>query len=722
MNAEKNGDRRIRFGVFEADLSARELYKRGVSLRIQDKPFQVLTALLEHPGNLVTREELRNQLWPGGTHVDFEKGLNTAVKKLRAILGDASDNPIFIETVPRRGYRLIAPVTYSREDKNNGSAELFTIAPTEKTFPAHESKELPRVALSVWQRRGTYAVFALAAVLASAFAFWSLARSHTRPGVEILQFTESGDVVTAAIAPDGRYVAYVADHGQSFSLRLRQIATRNEAVILAPELGQIAGLTFSPSSDYLYFVRADKNDNEFRYLYRVPLIGGSVQKMIEDVDSVVSFSPDGKQLSYEHFVPPDNKVELKVANVDGSNQHVVAVIPHANFTRFGPGLSWSPDGKSLAVSVLLINDPRRWVIATVSIRDGSFRELFHSSKRVGRPVWNPNGDQLVVPLSGAVPHHDAQLWTIAFPSGAARQITSSLSGFTDNLDISRDGTTLAAVTRAERSDLWWVSADDPAKGEQITNGEPALFGGVQLADESILAFSDSGLWKLSPDGKHRSLFFADANRDFDASPCGKFAVFTSLTGEATAVMRADNSGGHLAALTDAGNPLVPVCSPDGKYVYYLTVEQPQGVWRIPVGGGKPHLVARVMGDSFTGELNVSPDGRFLVYPFTKYTNTTPGWHLAVVSTLDGSSRSVLDLPSLIGSPHLSHDGTAIQYFLFQDGVTNLWERSLTGEPPRQLTHFGTGRILDFSWSNDRRRLLLARGEFTNNVVLIRNFR
>jgi len=100
----------VRFGQFELDLSEEKLLKRGLPVRLENQPFQILAALLEHPGEMVSREELRASLWPDGTYVDFDEGLNTAVKKLRYALGDSADNPIFIETVPRRGYRFVAPV------------------------------------------------------------------------------------------------------------------------------------------------------------------------------------------------------------------------------------------------------------------------------------------------------------------------------------------------------------------------------------------------------------------------------------------------------------------------------------------------------------------------------------------------------------------------------------------------------------------------------------
>jgi len=102
--------RRARFGAFEVDLRSGELYKHGIRLKLQDQPFQVLALLLEHPGDLVTREELRQKLWPADTFVDFDTGLNSAIKKLRDVLGDSAEEPCYIETLPRHGYRFIAPV------------------------------------------------------------------------------------------------------------------------------------------------------------------------------------------------------------------------------------------------------------------------------------------------------------------------------------------------------------------------------------------------------------------------------------------------------------------------------------------------------------------------------------------------------------------------------------------------------------------------------------
>src|ERR1700746_2492432 len=136
----------LRFGVFEADVRAGELRKQGVRVKLQEQPFHVLTVLLERPGEVVTREELRNQNWPPDTFVDFDNSLNTAINRLREALGDSADNPRFIETLPRRGYRLIAPiesvpavrtVTVAASSATTGIRERFLEKPVKQAAEPH---------------------------------------------------------------------------------------------------------------------------------------------------------------------------------------------------------------------------------------------------------------------------------------------------------------------------------------------------------------------------------------------------------------------------------------------------------------------------------------------------------------------------------------------------------------------------------------------------------
>src|SRR5579864_1504087 len=137
-NPNQTSRQTVSFGVFEVDLRTGELRKRGVKIKLQEKPFQILAALLASPGQTVTREELRQKLWPSGTYVDFDRSLNTGLRKLREALEDSADNPRFIETLPKRGYRFIAPVSQPQASLRSGEKLMLAVLPFENLSGSSE--------------------------------------------------------------------------------------------------------------------------------------------------------------------------------------------------------------------------------------------------------------------------------------------------------------------------------------------------------------------------------------------------------------------------------------------------------------------------------------------------------------------------------------------------------------------------------------------------------
>jgi DNA-binding winged helix-turn-helix (wHTH) protein len=191
-----NGNRSVqivRFGLFEADLQTGELRKNGVRVPLQGQPFQVCAILLSRPGELVSREELRQQVWPEDTFVDFDHALNTAITKIRLALGDEADNPRFVETLPRRGYRFIAPV---EKPSSPTSALVPPEEPIQRLTP--KTRWIARVALSLG--------------LHSAVGIWRFARSRAEaelPPLEVVPMAAmAGSESDPAFSPDGNQVAF----------------------------------------------------------------------------------------------------------------------------------------------------------------------------------------------------------------------------------------------------------------------------------------------------------------------------------------------------------------------------------------------------------------------------------------------------------------------------------------------------------------------------------
>lgn len=705
----------LRFGLFSVNLASGELFRNGRRIPLQRKPFRILAMLIENPGELVTRDDIRRQLWPDGTFVDFNEGIDTALKKLRYALGDSAQNPTFIETIPRRGYRFIAPISNVNGDGHRSLTTELVEAPIATRVPVQVRARKYLAILA-----GTLSI----AVIAYAF-FPQSSRFHDFDlrRVHMTKMTDNGQVKAVAISLDGHYVAYARGDEIRQGLWIREITQRSETQIL-PNGPSFRGLTFSPDGSSLYFVRSDPNDPSFKYLYELPTHGGAVTKLITDIDSPISFSPDGKQFAYVRGVPPRNYIELKISNADGSNDHILTLIREGSSMLVSqPGPSWSPDGRFIAVSAVLASHQLRWVLDVVSTADGSIREMFSSPspRFVGRAAWLPSGKGLLFT------HVDNgsgryQLWTISFPEGRAQPLTHDLSDYGWDIDMSRDGRTLAAaISNNVMSHPWWAPASDLSQASQITADALPVSGIAEAPDGKILVTSAENVaWVMHTDGSQRSRF-TDIESLSEPASCGRFALFRS-DHEDSAIVRLGLDGLNPKELV-RGEIDSPTCSPDQTAVFYYTYNPPEKIWKVPLEGGPPQYVADGLGDLLAQTIDISPDGKYLAYPYTQFGRVpSDGWKLAVIPVNGGAPVHQLRVPAEAGGVNVrwSANGKGLLYVVTQDGVSNIWEQPLSGGSPKQLTRFTSSQILDFKWTRDRTRLLMARGDESRDAVLLTN--
>jgi len=249
---------RISFGTFEVDCESVELFKRGSLLHLQEKPLQLLLLLLEHPGQIVLREDLQRRLWPNGTNVDFDKGLNTAVKKLRYTLGDSADKPLFIETIPRRGYRFIAPISgngFLPEEPPAGKPILSTETGKNESSDGRSESDFHKIAQPVGIRKYWYlliaVLFAIAAVVLVRYGRFARTPVLDLQNMEVTEVTNNGKVRQMAISPDGLSLAYARDEGLEQSLWVKRIDSGNETQLLTADTVNFSGMEFSPDGHFL---------------------------------------------------------------------------------------------------------------------------------------------------------------------------------------------------------------------------------------------------------------------------------------------------------------------------------------------------------------------------------------------------------------------------------------------------------------------------------------
>jgi DNA-binding winged helix-turn-helix (wHTH) protein/Tol biopolymer transport system component len=724
---------RLRFGVFEVDTRSGELRKAGSRIKLQDQPFKVLLALLEHPGEVVTREELRARVWPDDSFGAFDHGVNVAIAKLRSALGDSADTPRYVETLHRRGYRFVFPVEEPRNVSNVGTSQTSDIAERSAGQSDSESVlsdlsgDIAQSSTWVRDRRGSrWLAVGLIAITATGAAVFAsrLLRHHapaasakTAVNLNITRVTNNGNVAYVGLSPDGRYMAYVLRGKAGLGLWMRVLGTQTDAQILPPVLRDFRSVTFSPDGTQLFFPRSSPTDWFYRDLFSMPVLGGTPRLLMNNVDSPVSFSPDGRQILFMRKNSTRNTAQVFVANSDGGGERLLLTVDKAG-SSWQNGGAWSPDGTTVVVSVGYW--PTGSELDAISLSDGSARKIYTSKQSIGRPVWLPEGDAIVAKMEDKNEH--SQIWLFPYPQGEPRLITHDLEEYHEFIDATRDGKTIAAIAWKTINNIFVFAAGDASHGKQITFGEQDINSATLLPSGRILIHEsgnpDGELWTMNADGTQRVLFSSLRGISF-VSRCGSYIVFQARQEDTTLLIRTDADGLRPRTLT-AGGLVSPSCSPSGGFVYYADwVVRPQRLLKIPLEGGEPIQIGEVPGKWLVGDVAISPDGKLLAFPYQDQ-NDEARSTLAVIPS-DGGPP-VKTFPDVRGSVQWSPNGCCIVRYELRDAVQQLVEQPLAGGKPRDLARFSSGRSEAFNWSLDGKWLYIAHGDVRSDAVLISNFR
>jgi len=276
---------RLRFGTFEVSPHTGKLLKAGIPIKLPPQPFKVLLLLLDRPGEVVDRDKIRRHLWGDSTFVDFERGINFAINQIRGALADDAENPLYIETLPKIGYRFLAQVSAdgfnSSTTSASPSAQVYEwpseqVANPSLSHLSDASPDKPRVRKGKYLR-ATIAGVAFAVVIFATARWLSYLRISEFPNLQVTRLTDSGRAGDAAISGDGTYVVYALRTSHGESLRLRHIKSQSDIEVLSSG-PSFHGLTFSPDGSQIYVVRSDEKDPFFKYLYSIPVLGGQGSK------------------------------------------------------------------------------------------------------------------------------------------------------------------------------------------------------------------------------------------------------------------------------------------------------------------------------------------------------------------------------------------------------------------------------------------------------------
>jgi Tol biopolymer transport system component/DNA-binding winged helix-turn-helix (wHTH) protein len=732
------------FGQFTVDTDQKVLLRSGKPLPVTPKVFDTLLILVQSPQRIVEKEDLMTKLWPD-TFVE-DANLTFNIQQLRKCLGDNARKPLYIETVPRRGYRFIAKVeevlsdniggqiTGHLEDfgdkaldpgnlRMRGSTSPLVVENANSTHESLSSMGTTTVPdRSATRRRGAPAVAVLLAILlGGGFIWWRFSNAFSRqsdkgaeasaiPSVpsalKLEKLTGTGQSQYVAISPDGKYLAYTRSVNHNLAIWLQQLTT-NTNVEIVPATGIVYGLAFANSGDYLYFVKGNPTS-----LYRVSVLGGAATAILHDLEGKFSISTDDSQITFIRSTVGSEGLQeysLVTAKSDGSNERVLLT------RRYPDKLDvplWSPSSASIICAYGSADAGGKDVkILEVTVSDGATKEWpTLRFRKITKMAWLPQRSGL---LMAAATTDFVQLWHLSYPKLELHQLTDDLSSYAD-LSLTDRGDKAVASLTSLLSDIW-VGSNPGANSRKITQ---AIDNFCWTPDGrlvySSLASGNGDLWIMRPDGTEQRQLTASPGRDGTpaVTPDNRYVVFMSNRTGSFQVWRMNIDGSNQIELTSGAGKNYPSISADGKWVFYNSTNDWR-LWRVSIEGGESSPLT----DYVASYPSVSPDGKMIAC-----VGRNGAKHALLVLPQEGGQPiKKIDLDSGdISAPRIvwTADGENLIYATQVHGETAIVRRSLDGAVPEKIQVFSENDLFDFGYSYDGHFLADTRGEWQHDVVLI----
>ena len=563
------------------------------------------------------------------------------------------------------------------------------------------------------------------------YRFWGLSNSRIAPAeafqrTKVTKLTTNGNARSATISPDGKYVAYTMEEGGKQSLWVRQVAIASNIRLLPLADAQYYAMAFSPDSNYVYYIIGGERPSVT--LYKVPVLGGSSTKVIEDLKGPGSLSPDGKQVA---MVNSDSKLgesELSISNIDGTGKKRLAVLKYPGFFGWS---AWSPDGKIIACSTESSDASGSYAnVIEVRVADGAQKPI--SSQRwlfIDQMAWLSDGSGLV--MSAQDPESSFwQIWHVSYPGGQARKITNDLSDYY-GMSLSADSRALVTLQTQRLSTIWISPKNQINRPTQVTPGVGTYYDLSWTPDGHVLYASDASgsadIWEMEANGTGQKQLTAGAGRNYapSVSPDGRYIVFHSNRSGAWQIWRMDRDGSNPIQLTtDNSDSNWPEVSPDGRWVvYHHLVDSGNAMvlWKVPVEGGTPVRIT----EKLSMRPTVSPDGK-LIACWQESEQPNRGPRIAVIPLAGGQPVKTFDITPTTRAGwdaplRWTPDGKALTYMDQRGGIGNIWSQPFNGGKPVQLTNFKDNLIFSFAWSRDF-KLAISRGVKAGDAVLITDAR
>jgi Tol biopolymer transport system component len=469
----------------------------------------------------------------------------------------------------------------------------------------------------------------------------------------------------------------------------------------------------------LYFLRRDEEEHVIGIVYASPVLGGTPHVVARDVDTPITFSPDGQRFAFlreKHDSPYWDLIEMKS---DGSGER--QILKDQNLLSDSLTPAWSPDGKTILIPIVQPTKDALGGFLAVDAATGKMSNFAVTPTRIFyEPVWMPDGQGLIIPsMDLSTGSTQAQLGYMRYPGGDYRLLTHDTNNYR-NPSLAADGKTLVASQTKLTFELGIAPANAPSQLKPVPlNSHEDLWRWGWGANGTLVVPQAGQIKFVTPAGQETMLLNDTTHISDQTSACGdgRYIVFRRVnrTGSAAVnLWRMDANGSNVTQLTFGQNDREPLCTHDGKWVYYTNQTDNQVLQRVAIEGGKPETVINEPINLF----DVSPDGKWIASIDIREAD-----HKLMIRydpTGGGKPREEEADQRMTSSPVFAPDGKSIVYVAREKGVDNLWQQTIEGKDRKQLTSYTKDLIFRYAYSKDGKQLAIERGSIDSDAFLFRD--
>ena len=527
------------------------------------------------------------------------------------------------------------------------------------------------------------------------------------------RLTHTGTTVQTAISPDGKLSAHAELADGLQSVMLTSTANFSTRVVVPPAEVSYVGISFSRDSTVLYLTR---RENGNAILYRMALPGNSLVKVLENVDSPITFSPEGNQFSFVRLNSAASEYYLMVANADGSNERLVASRKNGE-TLSVYGAAWSPDGRIVVCPAGTWREGFHMTLIAFDVNDGQEYPLEDRSWfSILQVAWLEDMSGLIISArERATSSH--QLWRIGYPNAVVRRLTNDLSEYEG---VSLAGESIVTVRTNRSWQMWVSSVDNSAPPVPITSGNGFSYGVTWTAAGKIvfssMAQEKLNLLQVDPDGSNQVQLTLNVGDNYNpaASPDGRYIVFASNRNGSFNIWRINSAdGSEPKQLTFSDGNFYPSVSPDNRWVAYdQQTDLKLSIWRVPLEGGESEkLIEGYRMPAF------APNNQLIAGRYDRESGTRD---VAIFPSHGGDPvKNVDKIPVIEWQRPQWIDDHTLSFISNAGGFANIWSYDLDTGEMKQLTNFNTEQILAYAWSPDFKHIAFQRGMTISDVTIFK---